>query len=62
MSVPISFAFSTLLSTLIFTRDIVLTCVVDTSNESCENGEHIQDVDPVFPLTVAVKISRWHYF
>ena len=62
MSVPISFAFSTLLSTLIFTRDIVLTCVVDTSNERCENGEHIQDVDHVFPLTVAVKISRWHYF
>ena len=25
-----------------FTRDIVSTCVVDTSNERCENGEHIQ--------------------
>ena len=45
-----------------FTRDIVPTCVVDTSNEKCENGEHIQDVDSVFPLAVAVKIRRWHYF
>ena len=44
-----------------FTRGIVPKCVVDTSNERCENGEHIQDVDPVFSLAVAVKISRWHY-
>ena len=45
-----------------FARDIVPTCVVDTSNERCENREHIQDLDSVFPLAVAVKISRWHYF
>ena len=45
-----------------FTRDIVPTCVVDISNEKCENGEHIQDVDSVFPLAIAVKIRRWHYF
>ena len=45
-----------------FTRDTVPTCVVDTSNEMCEIGEHIQDVNSVFPLVVAVRISRWHYF
>ena len=38
------------------------TCVADTSNERCENGEHIQGVDSVLPLAVAVKISQWHYF
>ena len=38
------------------------TCVVDTSNERCENGENIQDVDSIFPLAVAVKISRLHCF
>ena len=41
-----------------FTRDIVFTCVVNTLNERCENGEHIQDVCSVFPLAVAVKISQ----
>ena len=45
-----------------FTQDIVSTYAVDTSNERCEKGEHIQDVDSVFPLAVAVKINRWHYF
>ena len=68
MSALISFAFSTFLPTILsnrlwevnFTRDIVPTCVVDTSNERCENGEHIQDEDSVFPLAAAV--SRWHYF
>ena len=45
-----------------FTRDTVSTCVVDASNESCENVDHIQDVDSVFQLAVAVKTSRWHYF
>ena len=45
-----------------FTQGIVSTWVVDTSNERCENGEHIQDMDSIFPLAVAVKISRWHYF
>ena len=38
------------------------TCVVDTSNERCENGEHIHDVESVFPVAVALKISQWHYF
>ena len=38
------------------------TCVVYTSAERCENGEYIQDVDPVFLLAVAVEISQWHYF
>ena len=38
------------------------TCVVDESNERCGKGEHIQDVNSVIPLAVAVKISRWHYF
>ena len=45
-----------------FTRDIVSTCVVESSNERCENGERIQGVDSVFPLAEAVKISRWHNF
>ena len=45
-----------------FTQDIVSVCVVNTSNESCENGEHIQDVESVFSLAVAMTISRWHYF
>ena len=27
-----------------------------------ENGEHIQGVGFIFPPTVAVKISQWHYF
>ena len=45
-----------------FMRNIVSTCVVDTSNVRCENGEHIKDVESVFPLAVAVKISWWHYF
>ena len=45
-----------------FMRDIVSTCVVDTSNERCGNGEHIKGVDSVFPLAAAMKISRWHYF
>ena len=42
-----------------FTRDIVSTWVhvVDISNNRCKNGEHIQDVDSVFPLAVVVKIS-----
>ena len=31
--------------------------VVDTSNERCENGEHIKVVDFVFPLAEAMKIS-----
>ena len=44
------------------TRGITPTCVVDTSNERCENVEHIQDVDSVFPLAVSVQISQWHYF
>ena len=35
--------------------------LVDTSNEGCENGEHIQEVGSVFPLAVAVKLSRGHY-
>ena len=33
------------------------TCVDDTSNEKCENGEHIQDVDSVCAIAVAMKIS-----
>ena len=37
-------------------------CVVDTSIERCENGEHIQDMDSVFPQVFAVKTNRWHYF
>ena len=41
---------------------IVPTCAVDESTERCKNGERIQDVDSVFALAVAVKISRWHYF
>ena len=45
-----------------FTRDIVSTCVVDTSTERCENGKHIQGVNSVFPLAVGVQISKWHYF
>ena len=45
-----------------FTRDIASKCVVDTSIERCENGEHILGVDFVFLLAFAVKISRWHYF
>ena len=45
-----------------FTRDIVSTCAVDTSIERLENGEHIQGVSFIFPPTVAVKISQWHYF
>ena len=28
------------------------TCVVDTSNERCENGEHMQGVDSVVLLAV----------
>ena len=45
-----------------FTRDIASKCIVDTSIERCENGEHILGVDFVFLLAFAVKISRWHYF
>ena len=41
-----------------YTQDIVSISVVDTLNERCENGENIQDVDFVFELAVAVKISR----
>ena len=37
--------------------DIGPTCIVDTSNERCEIGKHIQDVDSVFPLAVSVQIS-----
>ena len=40
----------------------MFTCVVDTLNERCENGEDIQNVDYVVPLAVAVKISRLNYF
>ena len=32
----------------------VSTCAVDSSIERCENGKHIQGVDSVFPLAVAV--------
>ena len=35
--------------------------LVDTSNEGCENGEHIQDVDSFYHLAVALKISRGQY-
>ena len=38
------------------------TCAVDTSIERRENGEHIQGKGFIFPPTVAVKISQWHYF
>ena len=38
------------------------TSVVDTSNERCDKGENIQNVDSVFQLALAVKISQWHYF
>ena len=37
------------------------TCVVDTSIERCENGEHIQGMGSVFPPAVAVKISVVNY-
>ena len=43
-----------------FTRYIVSTCVIDSSNERCEDGQHIQDVDSVIPLAVAVKSFRLH--
>ena len=33
------------------------TFVVDTSIERCENGEHIQDMDSVFPQVFAVKTN-----
>ena len=33
----------------------MFTCEFNTLNESCENGEHMQDVGSVFPLAVAVK-------
>ena len=45
-----------------FTRDIASKCVVDTSIERWENGEHIQGVEFVFLLAFAVKTSRWYYF
>ena len=40
-------------------RDFCLSAC--SSNERCESGEYIQDVDIVFPLAVAVKISRLRY-
>ena len=36
-----------------FMRYIVSICVVDGVR---------RDVDSVYPLAVAMKISRWHYF
>ena len=34
----------------------VSTCAVDSSIERCENGKHIQGVESVFLLAIAVKI------
>ena len=40
-----------------FEREIGSKCVVYKSIDRCENGEHIQGVDSVFPLAFAVKLT-----
>ena len=38
------------------------SCVVITSNERCENREHIKGIDSVFPLAVAMKLASGNTF